>query len=103
MDLLLCAQGDDWVHARGAARRQPRREEGYGDLVGLAWSAQRHPRDYARLHAWLVAERSRDLVPGSPHDTLAWVRLAARPSAVADPSMFAGPALLWLAGLAAAD
>ena len=34
-----------------------RREEGYGDLVGLAWTAERHPQHYDRLHAWLVAER----------------------------------------------
>ena len=62
-----------------------RREEGYGDLVGLAWTAERHPQHYARLHAWLLAERSRDLVPGSPHDTLAWVRLAARPRRLVGP------------------
>ena len=48
-----------------------RREEGYGDLVGLAWTQQHHPQLYARLHAWLVTERSRDLLPGSHHDTLA--------------------------------
>ena len=80
-----------------------RREEGYGDLVGLAWTAERHPRLYARLHAWLVAERERDLVPGSPHDTLAWLRLAASPSVWAGASLFAAPAALWRAGLAAAD
>jgi hypothetical protein len=80
-----------------------RREEGYGDLVGLAWTAEKHPRHYARLHAWLVAERERDLVPGSHHDTLAWVRLAANPAVWAGPSLFAAPDRLWRAGLAAAD
>jgi hypothetical protein len=55
-----------------------RREEGYGDLVGLAWTAARHPQHYARLHAWLLAERAHDRVPGSAHDTLAWVRLRRR-------------------------
>ncbi|MEO5881860.1 MAG: hypothetical protein ABIQ06_05550 [Caldimonas sp.] len=80
-----------------------RREEGYGDLVGLAWTAERHPRHYGRLHAWLVAERSRERVPGSPHDTLAWVRLAADRAAWRGGSLFAGPALLWRAGLAADD
>ncbi|MGZ5205849.1 MAG: hypothetical protein ACXWIZ_13200, partial [Caldimonas sp.] len=78
-----------------------RREEGYGDLVGLAWSKQHHPLQYARLHAWLVAERSRDLVPGSPHDTLVWARLAAPGSESLDASLFAGPQALWLSGLAA--
>ena len=80
-----------------------RREEGYGDLVGLAWSAERHPRQYARLYAWLVAERTRDLVSGSPHDTLAWLRLASNREALARSSIFAGSAELWLAGLAADD
>lgn len=78
-----------------------RREEGYGDLVGLAWTQQRHPEQYALLYAWLVEERLRDRVPGSPHDTLAWVRLAAHGIAPIDASMFAGPAALWLSGLAA--
>ena len=35
-----------------------RREEGYADLIGLAWIRHRHPQLYPRLHAWLVAERS---------------------------------------------
>jgi hypothetical protein len=81
-----------------------RREEGYGDLVGLAWTAARHPQLYARLHAWLVAERSQDRVPGSPHDTLAWLRLAADASTwAANPTLFAAPARLWRVGLAADD
>jgi hypothetical protein len=80
-----------------------RREEGYGDLVGLAWTAEHHPQQYARLHAWLLAERSRERVPGSPHDTLVWVRLAADRAVCAGPSPFAAPALLWRAGLAADD
>lgn len=80
-----------------------RREEGYGDLVGLAWTAEHHPQHYARLHAWLLAERSHDLAPGSPHDTLAWVRLAADCDAWAGASLFAAPARLWRAGLAAAE
>ncbi|MEP7302747.1 MAG: hypothetical protein ABI699_14620 [Caldimonas sp.] len=77
-----------------------RREEGYGDLVGLAWIEQRHPGHYARLHAWLMAERLRDLVPGSPHDTLAWVRLAEHGIAPALSSIFEGPAVMWRSGLA---
>ena len=81
-----------------------RREEGYGDLVGLAWTAARHPQHYARLHAWLLAERAHDRVPGSAHDTLAWVRLAADASAwAANPTLFAVPARLWRVGLAAEE
>jgi hypothetical protein len=80
-----------------------RREEGYGDLVGLAWTEQHHPEQYARLHAWLVSERSRDRVPGSPHDTLAWVRLAEHGTAAMHASIFAESATLWESGLTADD
>ena len=76
-----------------------RREEGYGDLVGLAWAQQHHPQLYARLWAWLVAERSNDRVAGADHDTLAWVRLAAPDAAVHRVSIFDWAATLWRAGL----
>ncbi len=82
-----------------------RREEGYGDLVGLAWTQRRHPQHYAALQAWLVAERSRELIPGSHHDTLAWVRLAGTGVAAADApgetSIFDAAARLWKVGLVA--
>jgi len=77
-----------------------RREEAYGDLVGLAWTWQRHPQQYAKVHAWLMAERSKDLLAGSHHDTLAWVELARPGAALALPTLFDSPAALWLAGLA---
>ena len=80
-----------------------RREEGYGDLVGLAWAQRQHPRQYARLHAWLVTERLRDLLPGSHHDTLAWVRLAQDGGMLDGPSIFAAAARLWTDGLAVDD
>ena len=89
----------DAVREAWESEAAARREEGYGDLVGLAWTAERHPQHYARLHAWLVAERSVDRVPGSPHDTLAWVELAADPSVWSAASLFATPARLWRAGL----
>lgn len=76
------------------------REEGYGDLVGLAWAKQQHPQQYARLHTWLVTERSRDLLPGSHHDTLAWVLLAQDGGTLAGTSIFAAAARLWAVGLA---
>jgi hypothetical protein len=78
-----------------------RREEGFGDLVGLAWAQQRHPALYPRLHAWLLAERLHDRVPGSHHDTVAWVRLAQDGRALAGTTLFDGPARLWQAGLQA--
>ena len=76
-----------------------RREEGYGDLVGLAWAQRHHPQLYARLWAWLVAERSNDRVAGADHDTLAWVRLATPDAAVHRLSIFDWAATLWRAGL----
>lgn len=76
-----------------------RREEGYGDLVGLAWTQQHHPQHYEKLHAWLMAERSRDLIPGSHHDTLVWIRLAAAGTALSDPAIFTRASVLWTQGL----
>lgn len=80
--------------------KSARREEGYGDLVALGWTAQRHPAQYAALHAWLMQERSRDLLPGSHHDTLAWLKLARDPKALGSaPSMFEAALPLWHSGL----
>jgi hypothetical protein len=81
------------------AMRSTRREEGYGDLVGLAWTRERHPELYARLHAWLVAERSAELVPGSHHDTLDWLLLAKDPAALAGRTMFEAANGAWMQGL----
>lgn len=78
-----------------------RREEGYGDLVGLAWARQHHPALYPRLHAWLLAERLLERVPGSHHDTVAWVRLAEDGRSLAGSSLFEGADKLWQVGLLA--
>lgn len=79
--------------------RSTRREEGYGDLVGLAWAASRHPALYARLHAWLTAERSTELLPGSHHDTLCWLALARSPQALQGQPLFEAVGRLWARGL----
>jgi hypothetical protein len=76
-----------------------RREEGYGDLVGLAWTQQRHPQLYEKVHAWLLAERTRDLQPGSHHDTLAWIRLAPTGVALTGAPIFTRAFTLWTMGL----
>lgn len=94
------AGADPELRAAVRTMRAVRREEGYADLVGLGWTREHHPRDYARLHSWLLEERSRDLIPGSHHDTLAWIRLADDADALADTSIFAAAARLWDAGLA---
>ena len=54
-----------------------RREEGFADLVGLAWTLQNHPLHYQTVHAWHVALRAQQAVDTGPHDTRAWLRLAA--------------------------
>lgn len=82
-----------------AQMQATRREEGYGDLAGLGWIAQRRPAQYERLYRWLVRERSADLLPGSHHDTLAWLRLAERPSALDGGGPFDRVHELWLRGL----
>jgi hypothetical protein len=76
----------------------PRREEGYGDLVGLAWTQARHPGLYGRLYAWLVKERETNRTPGSAHDTVAWLHLARDPSALSQGPMFEAPVPLWVKG-----
>ncbi len=86
-----------------ATMKAVRREEGYADLVGLAWVRQQHRQKYERLLAWLVAERSRDLIPGSHHDTLAWIRMAGDGSALSHASIFATAVSLWETGLADDD
>jgi len=91
------------LQAAYADMEAERREEGYGDLVGLAWTRQRHPQQYVRLQAWLAEERSRDRVPGSPHDTLVWVQLAGDGTSLASPSIFDAANALWKEGLARPD
>ena len=80
-----------------------RREEGYADLVGLAWTHHRHPQLYAQLHAWLTAERSSEPVRGSAHDTQAWLRLVRDGTVLADPAMFSNATRVWALGLPASD
>ena len=94
---------DPVLRAEVEQMRAVRREEGYADLVGLAWVQQRHPALFPRLHAWLMAERSNGRVPGSHHDTLAWARLARDGVTRDSASIFDAAAALWSAGLLADD
>ncbi len=91
---------DEALRRQWHEMQQTRREEGYADLVGLAWTQHRHPERYADVHAWLAAFRDDGGPSGHHHDTLAWVRLAA------DPRVFVGAASpfeaawpLWQRGL----
>jgi hypothetical protein len=56
--------------------RETRREEGYADLVALAWTQRQHPQQYARVHAWFDQVRASQPIDGNAHDTRVWIRLA---------------------------
>lgn len=60
--------------------RENRREEGFSDLVALAWTKRHHPASYGQVYDWLHALRDKVEVPGSGHDTRAWIRLASSPA-----------------------
>ncbi|MFA9217976.1 MAG: hypothetical protein ACEQSK_12840 [Sphingomonadaceae bacterium] len=86
--------------------RATRREEGYADLVALAWIQQQHPAQYALVVAWLDKVRQPALEEGSvgSHDTRVWLHLAPRGAAFdASQSLFEQAATLWRQGLLADD
>jgi len=55
--------------------RDTRREEGYADLVALAWIHQQHPQQYASVAAWMRSVREPSPAVGT-HSTLTWLQLA---------------------------
>jgi len=57
-----------------------RREEGFADLVGLAWTMRHHATRYAEVHAWQARFRADQPLNPGPHDTRVWLRLAADPA-----------------------
>jgi hypothetical protein len=63
-------------HETQLAISKTRREEGFADLVALAWTQRHHPEQYAEVFAWLEQERHNPPVAGDSHDTLIWIRLA---------------------------
>ena len=81
---------------------ETRREEGYADLVALAWIQQRHPGQYAQVADWLKQVRQPLAEEGSAgsHDTRAWLQLAPTGAAFnpAQP-LFEQAAALWRKGL----
>ncbi len=80
--------------------RATRREEGFADLVGLAWTLREHPDQYAIVHRWLEQIRNDQPVAGGYHDTRLWVQLAQDSSAFAKgESPFEQASKLWNMGL----
>jgi ADP-ribose pyrophosphatase YjhB (NUDIX family) len=94
-------QADDKeLLVQAKAMRENRREEGFADLVALAWVQRNHPGQYARVYAWLESVRNEAPVARSGHDTRAWVRLA-RDSSVFEKTAtpFEDVRQAWRAGL----
>jgi len=86
--------------------RETRREEGYADLVALAWTRQRHPGQYGQVLDWLRQVRKPLAEEGQAgsHDTRAWLQLAPAATAFAsDGNVFEQAATLWREGLQGAD
>ena len=99
-DLADDHAGDPEVRTLSRDMRETRREEGYADLVGLAWTWAHHPAEYQQVHAWFEKVREDQPVPGAHHDTRAWVRLARQPWAFpAAATPFEQAAALWPRGL----
>lgn len=79
-----------------------RREEGFADLVGLAWTLKHHAARYADVHAWHVRLRAEQALDTGPHDTRVWVSLAAdRTRFKTGLPLFEQVQALWVAGMLA--
>lgn len=104
--------GHCWRYARNAWHAAPagfvpmgaasaeRREEGYADLVALAWVQMRHAGQYGQVLQWMRALRSSTALSGGSHDTRAWLALAGDPrrlGVVTQP--FVDVDSMWRAGL----
>lgn len=77
---------------------ETRREEGYADLVALAWMHARHRDHYPEVLGWMRSVRQ----AGGSHDTRAWLALAGERAAFAvDATPFEQAGVLWRQGLAA--
>jgi len=86
--------------ADARAMRETRREEGFADLVALAWTRRHHPEHYARVYAWFEAVRADPPAARSAHDTRAWIRLARDTSVFESTATpFEDVAAAWSAGL----
>ncbi|MDB5963024.1 MAG: hypothetical protein JWP59_4318 [Massilia sp.] len=96
--------GETGLAALRREMREMRREEGFSDLVALAWTARRHPQQYQSVLAWLQAVRLAQPTPRGGHDTLGWVRLAHNPAVfAADGTPFEAVDALWTEGLLRED
>ncbi len=67
---------DPALLAEWEALRNNRREEGFADMVALAWTKRFHPEHYQQVHSWLASVRNEHTAAGGGHDTRAWVKVA---------------------------
>jgi hypothetical protein len=82
---------------------ETRREEGYADLVALAWMHSHHLADYDAVLAWMTTVREAGAQEGGAmgsHATQAWLALAGGKHAFDEPvSLFEQAQVLWRKGL----
>lgn len=84
--------------------RETRREEGFSDLVALAWTQRSHPAEYAQVHGWLTQVRQEQPASHGSHDTRSWLKLASNGAVFSsDQSLFDGVKALWSTGLLQAE
>ena len=80
--------------------RETRREEGFSDLVALAWTQQRHPDQYGHVYGWMRKVRDDQPTQHGSHDTRAWLQLAPHGGVfVAGAGPFEQASVLWSKGL----
>ena len=84
--------------------RETRREEGYADLVALAWMHGRHPGQYQHVLAWMRGVRDGGEAAGGgaggSHATQAWLALADGAGVFdGSASIFEQAQVLWRKGL----
>lgn len=80
--------------------RETRREEGYADLVALAWMHARHPGQYQEVLAWMRGVRAAGGGAGGSHATQAWLALADGAGAFEGAvTIFEQAQVLWRKGL----
>ena len=79
-----------------------RREEGFADLVGLAWTLRHHSARYEEVQAWTARMRADQQIETGAHDTRVWIKLAQDRAAMSPAaSIFEQAQGLWVDGLLA--
>lgn len=98
---IRTVMADRNLQAAMDAQHADRREEGFSDLVALAWIKRNHPARYDEVQRWLEQLRAAAPVTGESHDTGAWVRLARDRDALSSAATpFDDAAALWSQGFA---